>query len=134
MVPVEVTKEAPRNKIRQGKAPLVDSYTGEDPAILLDDWLPILKRAAKWNEWTQEELLLQLAGHLRGQALLEWSLLGVEVKKTHPLAIEALRGHLNPSSRALAGQDFRHISQGEEEKVVDFIHRLEHTYKWCMGG
>ena len=23
--------------------------------------------AAKWNEWTQEELSLQLAGHLRGQ-------------------------------------------------------------------
>ena len=53
VVPVEatpeVTPEVPRNKIRRGKAPLVDSYTGEDTAILLDDWLPILERAAKWN-------------------------------------------------------------------------------------
>ena len=110
----KVTPEVCRNKVRRGKAPPVDSYTGEDPAILLDDWLPILERAAKWNEWTQEELLLQLVGHLRGQALLEWSLLGDEVKKTYPLAIEALRGRLDASSRA--GQDFRHISQGEEER------------------
>ena len=137
VVPVEatpeVTPEVRRNKTRRGKAPPVDSYTGEDPAILLDDWLPILERAAKWNEWTQEELLLQLAGHLRGQALLEWSLLGDEVKKTYPLAIEALRGRLDPSSRALAGQDFRHISQGEEEKVADFIRRLERTFKVAYG-
>ena len=36
------------------------------------------------------------------------------VEKKYPLVIVALRGHLDPSSRALAGQDFCHISQGEE--------------------
>ena len=62
-------------KSRRGKAPPVDPFTGEDPEIRLDDWLPSLERAATWNEWTEEEHLLQLAGHLRGRALQEWGLL-----------------------------------------------------------
>ena len=34
---------------RRGKAPPVDSFTGEDPAVKLEDWLPVLKRASLWN-------------------------------------------------------------------------------------
>ena len=56
----------------RGKAPLVDVFTGHNPEILLDDWLPVLQRAATWNGWTQQEHLIQLAG---GRALQEWSLL-----------------------------------------------------------
>ena len=55
--------------------------------------------------------------------------MGDEVKKTYPLVIEALRGHLDPSSRALAGQDFRHISQGEEKVIC----RLKRTFKVAYG-
>ena len=51
---------------RRGKAPPVDSFSGEDGAIRLDDWLPSLERAASWNAWTDEEKVMQLAGHLRG--------------------------------------------------------------------
>ena len=54
---------------RRGRAPLVEQYTGESKEEQLDDWLPMLERAGQWNEWTPEELLLQLAGHLRGRAL-----------------------------------------------------------------
>ena len=36
-----------------------------------DNWIPILEQAASWNGWTEEESLMQLAGHLRGRALLE---------------------------------------------------------------
>ena len=36
----------------------VDAFTGEDPECRIDDLLPTLTRAADWNEWTKEELLL----------------------------------------------------------------------------
>ena len=51
---------------RCGKAPPIDEFTGEDRRITFDDWLPILERAAIWNGWTQDELLMQLTGYLRG--------------------------------------------------------------------
>ena len=54
---------------RRGKAPPVDNLTGEDPELRFEDWLPALERAARWNEWSSEETLIQLAGHLRGRAL-----------------------------------------------------------------
>ena len=60
---------------RRGKAPPIDPYTGEDPEVRIDDWLPALKRAASWNDWSEVETLMQLAGHLRGRALQEWNLL-----------------------------------------------------------
>lgn len=56
---------------RRGKAPPIDPFTGENPEIRLDDWLPSLQRASRWNQWTEEEQLIQLAGHLRGRALQE---------------------------------------------------------------
>lgn len=74
------------SKPRRGKAPLVDPFTGEEPEIRLDDWLPSLKRAATWNEWTEGKLL-QFTGHLRGCALQEWSLLDEASKETFPVAV-----------------------------------------------
>ena len=100
---------------------------------ILDDRLPTLQRAATWNAWFEEEKLLQFAGHLRGRALQEWSLLGDEDKSSFEGAIEALREKLDPGSKAMAAQDFRHISQGDQEKVADFIHHLEHTFKVAYG-
>ena len=50
---------------RRGKAPPVDPFSGDDGVARFDDWLPSLERAASWNAWTDEEKLLQLAGHLR---------------------------------------------------------------------
>ena len=118
---------------RRGKAPPVDPFTGEEPEIRLDDWLPSLKRAATWNEWTERELLLQLAGHLRGRALQEWSLLEEASRETYQTAVESLRLRIDPSSRTLAAQDFRHITQGEREAVADFIRRLERTFRVAYG-
>lgn len=60
---------------RRGKAPPVDAFTGEDPGVRFEDWLPSLRRAATWNGWDANELLLQLAGHLRGRAQQEYNLL-----------------------------------------------------------
>ena len=66
--------ERPTHK-RKGKAPPVDSFSGEDEAVRLDDWMPTLKRAATWKDWSEGDLLLQLAGRLRGRALQEWDLI-----------------------------------------------------------
>ena len=99
-------------RARRGKAPPVDPYTGEDPEIQLDDWIPALERACEWNDWTPEELLLQLAGHLRGQALQEWSLID---------PIQALRIRLDPGTKAMVAQDFRHLSQADTESVANYI-------------
>ena len=51
---------------RRGKASPVDSFTGEDPEVRIDDWLPALKRAGSWNGWSEAETLIQVAGPLRG--------------------------------------------------------------------
>lgn len=48
------------------KAPPIEFFSGEDPSILRDDWLPSLERAAAWNGWMTEEKLMQLPGYLKG--------------------------------------------------------------------
>ena len=58
---------------RRGKAPPVDAYTGSDPELRFDDWLPTLEQAAQWNNWSDNEKLMQLAGHLRGSSSRIWS-------------------------------------------------------------
>ena len=118
---------------RRGKAPPVDQFTGENLEMRLEDWLPSLERAKAWNDWTEEETLLQLAGHLRGRALQEWGLLQSSDKATYSKAVEALRLRLDPGSRALAAQDFRHTCQGDHERVADFIRRLERTFNVAYG-
>ena len=35
---------------QRGKAPPIDPFTAEDIGITFDDWLPILERAAIWND------------------------------------------------------------------------------------
>ena len=82
--------------VRRGKAPPVNCFTGEKPKLRLDDWLPNLERAASWNGWTDEELLMQFAGHLRGHALLEWNLLEQREKESYNAATKALRDRLDP--------------------------------------
>ena len=48
----------------QGKAPPIDSFTGEDSEIRFDDCLPTLERATTWNDWMEDERLMQLAAWL----------------------------------------------------------------------
>lgn len=79
---VELGGLAVASRQRRGRAPPVDSFTGKDPEVRLEDWLPSLQRAAQWNGWS-EEMMIQLAGHLRGRALQEWNLLDEEDLKSH---------------------------------------------------
>ena len=113
---------------RRGKAPPVDPFDGESPDVLFEDWVSALQQAADWNGWSEKETLMQLAGHLRGRDLQEWGLLSALEEAT-----AVLRSRLNPCSRALAAQDFRHASQREEESVGDVIRRLEQLFKLAYG-
>ena len=116
-----------------GKPSPIDEFTGEDSRVTLDDWLPILERTATWNGWTQDELLMQLAGYLRGRALQEWKLLGPTDKTTHHSTVRALRVRLDHGNQTLAALDSRHASQRSSETVSDFLKQLEHIYQTAFG-
>lgn len=130
-----VTREGskPKPVARRGKAPPVDPFTGENPSLRLEEWLPALERASQWNGWTEADQLLQLAGHLRGKALQEWNLLEERDKSTMSRAVEALKKRLDPGSKALAALEFKHMTQRSRESVGDFITRLEKTYRLAYG-
>ena len=121
------------SQYRRGKAPPIDEFTGEDRRITFDDWLPILERATTWNGWTQDELLMQLTGYLRGRALQEWKLLESKDKTTYHSTVKTLRERLDPGNQSLAALDFRHASQRSSETVSDFLRRLEHNYQIAFG-
>ena len=108
---------------RRGKAPPVDTFGGETAEINFEDWLSALQRAATWNAWSSEETLIQLAGHLqlRGRALQEWNLMDGSDKGSFNKAVDTLKKRLDPSSKMLAAQDFRHAAQREHEPIADYI-------------
>ena len=99
----------------------------------LDDWLLGLNRASRWNGWTPEEKLIQLAGHLRGRAEAEWNLLADEDVCDFDTAIQSLKERLDPCSKVLAGQDFRRTVQGDNETVPNFICHLEKSFCIAFG-
>jgi len=44
----------------------------------------------EWNDWTENEILIQLAGHLRGRALQEWNLLEANEQGDWKCAVKVL--------------------------------------------
>ena len=72
-------EHVPSDLTRRGRAPPIQFFSGEDPAVTVDDWLPSLERASAWNGWSITEKLMQLPAYLKGRALQEWSLLGPTV-------------------------------------------------------
>ena len=118
---------------RRGKAPPVDPFDGETGSVPFEDWLPSLQRVAAWNGWTEDDCLVQLAGHLRKRALQEWNLLTAEERSTFALATNALQNRLDPHSRILSAQEFRHAVQHDDETVSEYIRRLEQIYRKAYG-
>ena len=118
---------------RRGKAPPVDPFDGETGSVPFEDWLPSLQRVAAWNGWTEDDCLVQLAGHLRKCALQEWNLFTAEERSTFALATNALQNRLDPHSRILSAQDFRHAVQHDDETVSDSIRQLEQIYRKAYG-
>ena len=118
---------------RVGKAPPVDTFTGENCDVLWEDWLPTFERAAHWNNWSEDEKLLQLAGYLRKKALQEWNLLSGTQKSSFTVGTEEMQDRLDPGSKGMAAQDFRHTVQSPKESVSDFIRRLEQVFCRAYG-
>ena len=117
---------------QKGKAPPVDLFTGESD-VLWEDWLPTLERTATGNNWTENEKLLQLTGHLRGKAAQEWVLLSTAEKSTFAIATTALGSRLDRGGKTLAAQEFRHTVQQSVEAVLDFVLKLEQTFRRAYG-
>ena len=113
----------------------MDPFTGDLKGELnLNDWLPTFKRVAKWNQWTEEELLLQLAGHLRGRTFCDWNLMSSDDRQSYSRVLQALKERVDTGQRALAVQDFRHLHQSDNETAGDFIDRLEMTFQLAYGA
>ena len=91
-----------------GRVPPVDPFTGDPKGGLnFDDWWPTLERAAKWNQWTEEELLLQLAGHLQGRAFREWNLMSCDDRQSYSRAVQVMKewvdtGQLKTSATSIS--------------------------------
>ena len=47
---------------------------------------------------------------------------------------KGVRTRLDPGSKALAAQDFRHVFQDQTEKVSDFVRCLEKTFRRTYGS
>ena len=54
--------------------------------------------------------------------------MSAEDKSRYQKSIKVLAMRLDPGSKVLAAQDFRHIAQEEKEKVSNLICRLEKTF------
>ena len=58
----------------------------------------------------------------------EWDLLESSSKQSYETAIKALVDELNLDGKAVAAQDFRHMSQRAGETVSEFVSRLKKTF------
>ena len=76
--------------------------------------------------------MIQLAGHLRGRALLGWKLLDSKDKTTYQAAIKALRERHDPGD-SIAVLEFRHASQKPGETASDFMWKLEKPFQTAFG-
>ncbi len=56
------------------------------------------------SQWSRDERLMQLAGHLRGKAKQEWCLMSLEGKASYDQATRELARRLDPGSRIMAVQ------------------------------
>ena len=98
------------HSMRRGKTPPVNEFSGDEPECLLEDWLPSLERASLWNGWSEEEKMIQLAGHLKGRALQEWNLLCPDLRAMFVQATEPCAHALILSARQQLPKTSSHVS------------------------
>ena len=117
---------------RRGKVPPINPFSAEGSDEHWDDLLPTFERAAEWNNCSDSECLLQLAGHLRSKARQEFSV-NTRGKVNIYYSKTAMRSRPKVGSKTLAAQEFRHATQGPQEVVSDYILRLEKTFRRAYG-
>jgi len=104
----------------EGQISQVTSHANvEGSSITFDDWLSLLERAAKWNEWLSEETAMQLV-------LQEYRLLLPEEKIPIILWLRLIR----PWKQYFG---CCHISQKSDESVAVFIGWLERVFQANLG-
>ena len=54
-------------------------------------------------------------------------------RSTFSLAVKSLKSRLDPGSKTLPAQDFRHTVQSDTESVSDYIRRLERNFRIAYG-
>ena len=94
------------DKGQRGKVPPIDPFSGENPEVTIEEWLSSLQRAADWNEWSEPEILIQLAGHLCGRALQKWNLLDDIDKENWQCSSKVLQIDLNMATQLLLHKSF----------------------------
>jgi len=62
------------------------------------------------------------------KALQEWGLLSDTQRSTYAIATTEMQNRLDPGSKMIAVQEFRHMAQKAIEQVNDFIRRLEQSF------
>ena len=123
----------PSTNVRARHLQLINSVVKTRQSDLMTGCLHSREQPCTWNDWSEGDLLLQLAGHLHGRALQEWDLIPEDIKSTFRTAVDALRDRLDPGGWMLAVQDFRHAAQKSEESVADFIRCLERCFRVAYG-
>ena len=118
---------------RRGRAPPIEFFSGENPAIAVDDWLPSLEHASSWNGWSTSEKLMELPSYLKGRALQEWRLLSHSEQQDFTMAINTLGVRLDPGSKTMAAKDFWHSLQKSGENMPDFIRQLRRPSRLLMA-
>lgn len=88
-------------------------------------------RAAEWNDWSEREILIQLAGHLRGRALQEWGLITAHERKSLEEATAVLRTRLDPSSQPRKISDM--LQNGRESLLLTSFNDLNNSSSSPMG-
>ena len=112
----------------------MDLFSGDDPSLQIEDWLPGLQWVADWYAWTDAEYLLQLAGHLCSQALQEWNLMDSADKATLDSAVKSLKAQLDPGNKLVASPRFSSlISAGVGDSFKIYFTPGKAFLKWHMA-
>jgi len=77
--------------------------------------------------------MIQLTGHLKGQALEEWELIEDSEKQGWYEVVKVLQSQLEHGQHAMVAQDFQYLHQWATESVGDFIRRLARAFKIGYG-
>jgi len=69
---------------------------GQNKILMTDEQAPV------WNDWSEEETLMQLTRYLRNRALQQWNLFS---REDYEEAIKALHARLDPGNQLLEALD-----------------------------
>ena len=91
-----------------------------------------MERAATWNGWTEQERLLQLAGHLRVGPYRSGAYYRMPTSRRWLVPWRPFVVGWNLAAM-LGALEFKHRAQQPKEGVCDFITRMEKAFREAYG-